>query len=470
MLDDVEREDSTEAAPPPRPVPWTALLHRWFVQYNPLYLISAALVLFGVVALSDSMAHEGGLAGQLSITTIAEAYAWALIGSAALLTRIGLTRPAVMLGLLAALYQCDLTLQTERSVYLGFAGILGSALWLLSFVAKLRALAWAMRLQLSKSATVVSVLGGVTLALVPWLPWVVTLETASVLPGLLVFTMCAVALWVPPKIESRVRLSAWGATVARRSFRALWVGWTVALAAHIAFVVRSGPDLGGGIFVPVALVLATRFVRTEHRVWAWLVGTLVLVGVLMPEDLSITFVLVAIGFALRALRRPRFILPADPEGPDDPYRTAQDLETPKPRGRWVFGPSSRPAMARLAAAAFTCLYLALWTRGWSGGTWPSHVLWLDASFVSTALIISWRTRSWNLVLPSLATALHLVVVRQWLPMPQSTTQWAVGSIGLGFALLVMGLLVSIRWRLAVVAMRGGSSDVLREPCRTYESS
>src|SRR5687768_1606643 len=86
---------------------WSALLHRWFVQYNPLYLVSAALVLGGAIILSRAMVQNGGVLGQLSITAVLDVYAWALIGSAALLTRIGLRRPAVMLALLTMLYQCD---------------------------------------------------------------------------------------------------------------------------------------------------------------------------------------------------------------------------------------------------------------------------------------------------------------------------------------------------------------------------
>src|SRR5215471_429980 len=107
------------------------LLHRWFVEYNPLYIVSAALVLRGVNLLS----HAVNL--QLGVPAIVELYAWTLIGGAAFLYRVGLRRPAVMLSLLAVVYQGDLTLHTETCAYLGWTGVIASGVWLASFALKL---------------------------------------------------------------------------------------------------------------------------------------------------------------------------------------------------------------------------------------------------------------------------------------------------------------------------------------------
>src|SRR4051812_37312222 len=120
---------------------WRRLLHRWLVQYNPLYLLSASLCLGGMILCSRGLAREGSAHGELVVAGIAELYAVALIAGAALLTRIGQRRPAVMLALLTALYQCDLTLHTEACVWLGGAGMVAAAAWLALFVAKLLALA-----------------------------------------------------------------------------------------------------------------------------------------------------------------------------------------------------------------------------------------------------------------------------------------------------------------------------------------
>ena len=56
-----------------------------------------------------------------------------------------LRRPAVLLALLTVLYQGDLTLHTETCAYLGGVGIFASVAWLAMFVAKLYALAWALK-------------------------------------------------------------------------------------------------------------------------------------------------------------------------------------------------------------------------------------------------------------------------------------------------------------------------------------
>jgi hypothetical protein len=76
------------------------LLHRWFVEYNPFYLLSAMLVLVGMTALAHAAAQAGSGEGA-----IGEVYAFSLIAGAALLVRIRQRRPAVMLGLLTVVYQ-----------------------------------------------------------------------------------------------------------------------------------------------------------------------------------------------------------------------------------------------------------------------------------------------------------------------------------------------------------------------------
>ena len=105
---------------------WQRLLHRWFVQYNPIYLVSAMLVLGGMITAARGLAHEGSLYGPLGIAIIAEVYALALIGGAALLTRIRQKRPAVLLALITIAYQSDLTLHTETCAFLGGIGIAAS--------------------------------------------------------------------------------------------------------------------------------------------------------------------------------------------------------------------------------------------------------------------------------------------------------------------------------------------------------
>ncbi|RYE82870.1 MAG: hypothetical protein EOO75_20050, partial [Myxococcales bacterium] len=54
---------------------WPALLRRWFVHYNPLYLASAMLVLVGLTLVSRGLVEQGSQRGQLGVALLAEVYA-----------------------------------------------------------------------------------------------------------------------------------------------------------------------------------------------------------------------------------------------------------------------------------------------------------------------------------------------------------------------------------------------------------
>lgn len=438
--------------------PWRRLWHRWFIQYNPLYLVSAALVLVGVVLSSRGLAGRGMLA-QLGISSIAEVYAWSLIGGAALLVRIRLRRPAVMLALLAALYQCDLTLHTETCAHLGALGMLGSLVWLVGFVAKLRALAWAMQLRVSRAALVVTSLGAATLAVLPW--WLRTLdgETASALLGAWLFALFALGLWSSCRVEPRTAEHGFAATVARRSIRATWAGWTVMLLVHVGFWLSQDATLHGAALVPAAALLCTRLVRRETTTWLVVLGTLGFVLVHAPQLLSTTAGMAAATLCLRALRQPGRPVapPVVPATPGDVYRVDATLPpapppTPLPSPRpFVMAP--RDERLRLLTGAAGCLYLAVWTQGWSGGPWPSHVWWLDAVLLVATLAAFARLRRSAVLVPLALASVHLVVALRLVPTPRSALEWGIACIGLGFALLVLSLLVSVRWRHRMVAGR-----------------
>lgn len=419
-----------------------AVVHRWFVQYNPLYLVSAALVLVGVTLLMGVATEHPGLFGQLSSTVVAELYAWALIASAAVLTRRGLWRPAVMLALLTALYQCDLTLQTERSVYLGVPGMVASGLWLISFVAKLRALAWAMQFRLSRSALWVAVAGGTGQMLIPWILSKVQDHIATPVLALMVFWILAAGLWTFRRTESWSRRTPWGETVARRAARFVWLGWAAALVAHVLFLTEHGPQADRAFFIPLALVLVTRRFRTEERVWLWLAATLVLVAMIAPVHFATTAIMAATALVLRALRAPTLV--SREAQRHDPYRVAPD--TPPRCSTWTLAPSSPEAIGRLLAGAWTCLYLGAWTVGWYRGAWPEHVLWVDALFLTLTLLGAWRSRSGLVLTPVCLSMLHLVVAEQLLPTPQSNLQWGLATVCAGFGLLALALGVSMRPR------------------------
>ncbi len=358
------------------------LLHRWFVEYNPLYLFSAVLVLGGTILASRGLAREGSLYGEVGVAAIAELYAAALIGGAALLMRLGQRRSAVMLALLVGLYQCDVTLHTETCPNLGVLGVLGTVGWLGLFVGKLAATGWALRVRLARSTMVTAVLGGAGVALLPY------------------------------AFQS----------LGSRPASALVVVWLFALSA-LVFV---------------------RWISTERRVWAVVVATLAFVALRLPGALSATALVAAAALAMRALRARPMVRSTDElrSVPAPPYRHAGD--EPRPMGATPVSLAIDPAPAirrLLTGSAFT-LYLSAWTLGWTGGSFPLHALPLDLLLTAVVLLGGWRLRARIALAPLAVTWLHAVLQAQLVPAPTSLVQWGAVSIGLGFAVLLGSLATS----------------------------
>lgn len=236
--------------------PWQALLHRWFVQYNPSYLLSAALVLAGLTLVSRGLAGEQPGWGQVVVALLAEVYAWALLGGAALLVRKGQQRPAVLLGLLAMVYQADLTLFTETCADLGLRGVAPAALWLSVFVAKLAALGKALRVRIHARALAAASFGASGLVLLPFLArYLDTQRPGSPLLSsresgyLVAFFLFALLALLPRDLGRSAAplgaLDGWGKTVLRRVSLAVWSIWCVAFALHLwMWVVQYSVDPG----------------------------------------------------------------------------------------------------------------------------------------------------------------------------------------------------------------------------------
>jgi hypothetical protein len=426
--------------------PWRRLMHRWFVQYNPLYLLSAALVLCGATLISRGFAQQGSVQGGLVAAAIAELYACLLIAGAAFLTRLGLRRPAVMLALLAVTFQGDLALSTLTSSQLGWMGALTSLAWIALFIARLRALAWAVRLRLSSSVVLIAALGALGLAL---LPRCVAHGSAacSAFVALWVFAVFALRLWSEPTICSKVGLDGWGQTVLRRSVRATWLIWAAVLLGHVAFwvlVLRLDP----AVLVPVAPLLATRFIRREPRIWATVGLTLLLVAGWMPGSFWVSALMASVALGLFALRRPSVAAPSGETVPERgmPYRTPELLSPQATPPGIRFVRANRASLVRLLTGSLVAVYLAMWTYGWSGGPWPLHITLLDGLMAAAALLAASSLGVRIVFVPVVATYLHLAVERGIITSPRSTLGWGATSAAMGFAVTFISLMVS--WLMA----------------------
>ena len=352
-----------------------------------------------------------------------------------------------MLAVLAAVYQCDPTLVTERAVYAGAGGVATSVVWIAVFAAKLGALAWALRLRLSRSAIGLAMLGALGVGL---MPHALAAANSRSSRELLVVgwsaAVTAAALFTPRAIACDLERDAWGDVVFARARRTTWVLYALAALLHVSFW-RYEHQLSAFVFVPALFVVAARYMKTETLVLGALGCTLILVGFAAPARFSSTALVIAAALALRALRKPELCaLAADPSAKAaPPYRaTRAAFEAPLPPPprelRFVVAPAAE--LRRLLVCAGTAAYLACWTMRWSDGAFPAHAISLDALATIVAVTAAWKLGTHAAIAPLAVVWAHVLVERRVVTAP--TTTFGVGelAIGVGFALLTLSLAVS----------------------------
>lgn len=446
----------------PRPAlddPWQALLHRWFVQYNPSYLLSAALVLAGLTLVSRGLAGGPPGWGQGVVALLAEVYAWALLGGAALLVRKGQQRPAVLLGLLAMVYQADLTLFTETCADLGLRGVVPAALWLSVFVAKLAALGKALRVRISTRALVAASFGASGLALLPFLaryldawrrgsPLLLNRESGY-LVAFFVFALLALASREPGRSAAPLgALDAWGRTVLRRVDLAIWSLWGVAFALHLwMWVVQYSVDPFMSAVAVLTFLVARQ--RSERIVWVSALSALAL-SLVSGQGVFGVSLWIALGLTLRALSSTQRSGRAAPESQEaqesSPYRATEEPSGEAAPEVVVISWRSPGERLRLLSGALFAAYLAAWLPGWRGGVLPLHVVSLDLLVVALSLLAAWR-HSWAAgARPGLALSAvvltHGAFSLDLIPRPRNFIEWGGLLLALGFVLLGGSLGVS----------------------------
>jgi hypothetical protein len=268
-------------------------MHRWFVQYNPLYFASALLVLSGVVLMTRDPLDW--VHGQLVLAGLIQLYELALIGGAALLFhRPGQRRPAVILGIVALAFTFDLAFRTEG---LASTGVLpASLLWAALFATKLALLVRALRVRLPRLHAMAWTAGGLMLAVGPHFMTQAVLVAASWLGIALV----GLVFCIPPRLTPRAVLDDWGRIVAARIGGFIPLFWALLYWLHIAawcgiYEVR----LTALCFLP-AIAYAPFLVRGEGM--TWLAGAVVLLAAsLSPAHFTGIAIFLAVGLVAKAL-------------------------------------------------------------------------------------------------------------------------------------------------------------------------
>ena len=436
-----------------------SLVHRWFVQYNPFYLLSAALVFYGCSLLMSDLQSQESVSWSIMTALVSQAYALALLGGVALLVRIDRRRPAVVLALLFLLYQWDLTLHTETAAYLGTPGLVSALVWLALFVAKTFAIGWALQIRFAPRFLGAATLGAVGLVFGPRLIPELGAVGSGMMVGAWIFALGALGPF-EGGITSLVPLSPWGRTVLRRASRAAWLVSGMLLGIHVFYFWAKDHQISLLVAWPALPLLHLRKVRSEAVAWGYVLGVLAFEALGDPSLLSSAAFLSAAALVLRALsptfssrpaRGQRGVLVLDAlseEGAapgsfvsEAPYRgggsaARRALEETAPTTRVL------PLDERLRAYAGAVfgLYLGAWTFDWSGRNWPAHVFALDAALTVAVLLAVWRLHLYSPLAPLAACYANLV------PAPESSAAWGASIIGLGFALLAGSLAVTYRFR------------------------
>ncbi len=129
-----------------------AWLRYFFVEYNPLYFISAFCMLYGIFLIDrnlSTMTISSGPFAAVTLLLVLQLYEVSLLAAAMFLAlRLGAIRPAVMLCLLECILLFDCTFRLEGLALQSWFGAVIDVLWLLMLAFKLRMLAMAMRLDI----------------------------------------------------------------------------------------------------------------------------------------------------------------------------------------------------------------------------------------------------------------------------------------------------------------------------------
>ena len=398
---------------------WRDLLHYWFVQFNPLYFISAMCILFGVFLVArniETLAPKSPERAQLMLFAIIQAYEWLLIGGAVLLAqRARVVRPAVILALLEVVFLFDCTFRLESIAFLGPLAYWLAAAWCLLTLLKVRVLKAALRLQLP--GRVQAAVGAGALGIVMAIYWLSQAGTDKLLVlqfaawyGTLVMVLLG---WRLPAIPSALAESQTQVLMAHRcvrgGFRLLAGFYFYHLWSYI--LLAAGPEVTGPALLPQAgAFLLLQVVKRPRDVDLWKFAVLTF-GASLPAPSAVPYAALLLAAVL---------------------------------GYRVWG----GARSGVAVAAALAAYTGTWLFGmtvWSHPLpqLPALLSWQTVGLAAALVAIAWRLRD-PLALAVLGSGIVYVCYRRgasWLPDSELT--WGMLLLTAGFVALGAG--IAINW-------------------------
>ncbi len=375
-------------------------IYYWFVQYNPFFFFSALCVLVGMYMVTTEL--PDWYSGQLILASVMNVYELCLILGAVLLFRVaGKRRPGVILGLSAVFFLFDPTLRTEGLAALGPIGLMIIPVWIGLVVIKLAALRYAFHLRWSTEVWIAPVVTAVVLAAMPYLLTANVVEANTLLTGAawagaLLF---GISMFYRSEIHCGEDLDEWGETVLRRALRVTPILWAAFYAYHlITWMGIQEVPVTMNIVIPY-LALTPLLLKRELTVWVSALGVLGL-GLMDPNTV-----------------------------PNAALALASCLA-------WI---GWRRNLPRLYLGVVIFAYLSAWTWGMSMLALPDANLTLSLLSSGAALLLGWRYQLYSAI-PAAAVCL---IPGAYTYLPQTSFQWGVTLLTLGFVKLFSGF--AINW-------------------------
>lgn len=349
------------------------LLRYWFVQFNPLYFISAFCVLYGVFLVARNISTLDPASperAQLVLFGVIQAYEALIIGGAAfLVNRAHAVRPAVLLTLLEAVFLFDCTFRLESIALIGPLGAgLAMVVWLLLVAVKVRALAAVMRVKLTQwhyasiIGSALGIVGAIILLSKPETDKLIVLQVAAWFGAFVMLVLDARR----PRLESPLAQTGEQRLRADRCITAIFRLLVGFYFYHVwsYILLAADPGIQGPAILPQAGAFFLLYAMVRERdkdIWRF--GLFMLgAGLTSAATMAYAMFLAGAVFAYRV---------------------------------W------RGARSGLAVGAAVAVYAGLWLYGWQG--WDEGIPELPA-------IWSWQTIGLGLVLCLIGWFLHDPVV------------------------------------------------------------
>lgn len=385
------------------------LFHKWFVNYNPLYFISALCFIFGVFLVSRDMHKIHWIDGQIILTGVIESYEVVVLAGSFILYRIvSQFRPAIILALLNIIFLFDCTFQTEHISTVYYLGGISTVLWILLFAVKLKILTWIFRLKIPLVSYIVPVLAAIGVAGTPYLLSYTNLDR-SIIYLLITWygaVLAALVFWFRPSVTCRNKLDEKGKTILLRITNAAWMIWGGFYCYHlISWIVFFNIKINFANVAPFFIILP--FVSEEEGyTWAGGISAITL-SLSNPPLFWLTAFMAGLVFFLKG---------------------------------WKNG---QPRLYIGTILSFFFVYL---TMGWQSYPLPHPTPGLVVITGIGLLTIGWVFR---LTFAFLVVLFGAIIF--WNPRgPQSIIEWGYLFIGIGFTTLTAGILMN--WKLRFVSI------------------